>query len=359
MMTRLGCRCSCSSLACVLCNSSKSCRRTAVTCVGTCQAGRCSKLVHLLQDSLQPTEMVHELHNPSKGRKQHGPSPSMVKVPKLDLPLPPASPRRRGSTGVDDEMYNFMPLTPAAATLAPRNSSAPMMHAPNSPTPPDSGPVRSAVSRKVAHMQPLQIPAGAATSIDEAVPGPSESEQSSAAVQLPSQPASATGNNAAMDAVGILRQTKNLDQHETLTDTFPPSIGKPHKVDQHPGGSKPGTPRHFAASSSAAAPELSQAYPRSWNGTPRGSGAQQADSADSATQQANTPAETSSGCPGDLVDGQHTLQQLLARNEVCAMTSHGIIGTLAYLMECQTVRRLARSRTNRCCFGDSIDGIGR
>ena len=285
--------------------------------------------------------MVHDLHSPSKARKQHGPSPSMVKVPKLDLPLPPASPRRRGSTAVLDEFYNFMPLTPAPAAVPPRNSSVLIMHVPISPQTPKIGPILSAASGTVAHMQSLQNPAVATTPIDEALPEPPELEQSSVAVQLSSQrsPQSASdiGDTAATDAVSVLRQSQNLEQHEILDDASSLSSGRLHKVNQSPGGRKSVTPRHFGASSRAASPELSQAYPRSWNGTPRGSGTQHPNSASSAGQQSSTPAEAPSGCPGDLVDGQHTLPQLLARNEVCMMSSDGIFGTFIYdgMLDCQ------------------------
>ncbi|KAK9864444.1 hypothetical protein WJX84_002151 [Apatococcus fuscideae] len=160
-------------------------------------------------------KMGHDLLSPTKGRKLHGPSPSMVRVPKLDLPLPLASPRRRGSTAAIDEMDSFMPLTPAPTT--PGISSNP-------------------------------------------------------------------------DA----RAVKSL------------------------GASRYSMPRSPRIPTSAAAAELAQVYPRSWNGTPRESQAKQADAINPTEQHdpAAASAEAASGGPGGLGDGQRTLQQLLARNEI-------------------------------------------
>lgn len=278
----------------------------------------------MLQDPSQPTQMAYDSHSRSLRSKSNRPSPSSVKVPKLDLPLPPASPRRRGSTAVLEEMQSFMPLTPAPFTprLAPA-SAAKLQYSPHDPT---ARPMADQSSPAI-HQDGSQDGPAAAEKIDTSLPDRSmalhsslEAPDSSWQAPQPALDAStqaaakAASNNAQDQTAGQCRMQMHTPEH--------PAISLHHKAMKSPDGSRSSTPRSFTtprAPASAATSELSQVFPRSWNGTPRDSQFHQTDPASSAGQKAEGAASdrAASGGPDALVDGQYTLQQLLARNEVC------------------------------------------
>ena len=275
----------------------------------------------LLQDPLRDS------YSRSVRSKSNRPSPSSVQVPKLDLPLPPASPRRRGSTAADDELQSFMPLTPAPITprLAPA-SAANLQYSPHIPT---ARPVVDHTSPATCQAH-SQHETAAAVEIDMGVPECSVAlqpllEAPDNSQQAP-QPASTASARATVEAVTCNPQNQTADQQRMLVNApVYPAGSLHHKAMKSPDGSKSNRPRSPSTPktpASAATSELSQVYPRSWNGTPRASQLNQADPASSAGQQAGVSAsdEATLGGPDAHVDGQYTLQQLLARNEVCSVS---------------------------------------
>ncbi|KAK9839175.1 hypothetical protein WJX74_010967 [Apatococcus lobatus] len=263
-------------------------------------------------------KMGHDLLSPTKGRKLHGPSPSMVRVPKLDLPLPLASPRRRGSTAAIDEMDSFMPLTPAPTT--PGISSNPDARLRDSRADMRCLPALSPSSQPVIQTQPQESAATAAISDDLPC---SELAQLSPEDSVDSQQApltgSATGRQAEIETFPGHEGNQPANLHGTSPHRPSNSASRPHhRAVKSLGASRYSMPRSPRIPTSAAAAELAQVYPRSWNGTPRESQAKQADAINPTEQHdpAAASAEAASGGPGGLGDGQRTLQQLLARNEI-------------------------------------------
>lgn len=281
-----------------------------------------SQIANLLQDPMQPVQMAHDSYSRSMRSKTHRLSPGSVKVPKLDLPLPPASPRRRGSTAAYDEMQSFMPLTPAPITprLAPA-SAASLLYSPHFPNPSSIVDQSSPAVHQVLS-QDADAPAG---KMNTRLRRDSQAEQSAPKAhdnsQKASQPASTIGTPAAVEGASNNGQNQTADQPWLRANTPAYPAGSLHqRAMKSPDGSKsypPKSPRSLRLPASAATSELSQVIPRSWNGTPTVLRLRQADATTFAGRQSDAAAEA--GGPGALVDGEHTLQQVLARNEVCTV----------------------------------------
>ncbi len=269
----------------------------------------------------------------------------MVKVPRLDLSLPPASPRHRTSTPAGDDMYSFMPHTPAPATPQACAASTPRSLR-QSPTPlspvletphtaSSSAALPAAKSRTYSEVSATEAGLSSSRAGNPTPKLDSSPEVAGHASEIgPGLAEVASGNQ--QQAAAIVRQSASHGPAAMLLrpiDRVPETIG-PH-ANSKPWRSSMSRASGMAAQDVGAGAELDQMYPRSWNGTPRAPELLAGDQASLMSMGPDIALATRSDAqactvPDALIDGQYRPQQLLARNEVriCASSCNELLDAL-------------------------------
>ncbi len=239
--------------------------------------------------------------------------PAMVKIPKLDLTMPPASPRRRGSRAVFDDMYGFMPQTPGPLTPALCDTiSTPDSHRP-SMLPVSEQPSKSADEASQSDI--VKASQSSSTVTQQVMPASAAMAPSPSATMSESTAASSKERQPTyIQPPGQTDLSSNTASNHNLMHS--PQIS--NKLQTSP-MSKSSTPRSPHMPLQTPGNELDQVYPRSWAGLPRASITM---SEVASHNVAPHPLGFTPASPENLADGQFTPQQLLTRNEVGSIFLH-------------------------------------